>query len=119
MGVLMRRRTESSPHFDHPRSNLKSLKSICAGQWPFTSYSTCSMAGLGPTGDTTREPPPHPAVALTLPTGIPPANDGVASAGKAMPSEEINYRWPLARMTRELFRKGECLFKAGDAADKL
>src|SRR5215471_1317253 len=77
------------------------------------------MPGLDPIGSV---PLGVPAVALTLPNGDPKdeANSATkTSAPSAVPSAETAFHWPLARMKRELFRKGEYLFRAGDSADKL
>src|SRR5438105_3289625 len=49
--------------------------------------------------------------------------DFLASApplpGLAAPPAEGIFQWPLAAMRREIFHKGDCLFKAGDKADRM
>ena len=37
----------------------------------------------------------------------------------AVPKEENSCRWPISFMKKELFKKGDCLFKAGDTADRM
>src|SRR6266852_3168180 len=34
-------------------------------------------------------------------------------------SGEAAFQWPLASMRKEIFRKGDCLFKVGDKADRM
>jgi serine phosphatase RsbU (regulator of sigma subunit)/anti-sigma regulatory factor (Ser/Thr protein kinase) len=46
-----------------------------------------------------------------------PGKPAAAPAGSHGPGEE--FRFPLASMNRETFRKGDVLFKAGDPADKM
>jgi serine phosphatase RsbU (regulator of sigma subunit)/anti-sigma regulatory factor (Ser/Thr protein kinase) len=42
------------------------------------------------------------------------------SATKAVPSKEgASCRWPVSFMKKEVFSKGDCLFKAGDTADRM
>jgi serine phosphatase RsbU (regulator of sigma subunit) len=40
-------------------------------------------------------------------------------AAEAAGRDEQGFQWPIAFMKREDFRKGDCLFKMGDPADKL
>jgi serine phosphatase RsbU (regulator of sigma subunit) len=46
---------------------------------------------------------------------VSPAEVRAEAAGR----DEQGFQWPIAFMKREDFRKGECLFKIGDPADKL
>jgi serine phosphatase RsbU (regulator of sigma subunit)/anti-sigma regulatory factor (Ser/Thr protein kinase) len=42
-----------------------------------------------------------------------------AAAEGAAPKAGSSCRWPISFMKKELFKKGDCLFKAGDKADRM